>query len=66
MRIYATRRQCEQIVVAMMATFGSRDPEVLKLINNVNKVLLHQCEYDKKHYVPAEPVTMIENKEDKK
>lgn len=65
MRIYATRRQCEQIVVAMMATFGSRDPEVLKLINTVNKVLLHQCEYDKKHYVPTEAINLLDDKEAK-
>lgn len=65
MRIYATRRQCEQIVVAMMATFGSRDPEVLKLINTVNKVLLHQCERDKKHYIPSEAINLLDDKEAK-
>lgn len=67
MKIFATRRQCEQIIIALMATFGSRDESALKMINVINKALILQCENDKTHYIPAEVhLTQIAAKEDKR
>lgn len=66
MRIYATRRQCEQIIISLMATFGSTDEEVLKLISNINAVLLTQCKHDKKRYIPTTTIDMPPDKEEKK
>lgn len=68
MKIFATRRQCEQMVIALMATFGSRDPEALKMIDRINKILILQCENDKSRYITAE-INLMElttAKEDKK
>lgn len=66
MRIFATRRQCEQIVIALMAVFGSQDEDALKTIATINKALLMQCESDKSRYVPTTIAPkMITNKEDK-
>ena len=59
MKIFATRRQCEQIIIALMATFGSRDESALKMINVINKALILQCETDKSHYVPCIDVTAV-------
>lgn len=50
MRIYTSRKQAEQIIVALMTTFGSQDEESLKLIQTINNALLLQCKYDKSHY----------------
>lgn len=67
MKLFATRRQCEQIVIALMATFGSRDESALKMINIINKALILQCETDKSHYIPATANVMsLTDKEDKK
>lgn len=50
MRIYASRKQAEMVVIAMMNTFGSSNAEALKLIENVNKCLLNQCTKDNSHH----------------
>ena len=51
MKVYMTRRQAEQIIVALMTVFGSQDEDSLKVIRNINNVLLYQCKKDKSHYV---------------
>lgn len=66
MKIFATRRQCEQIVIALMATFGSRDESALKMINVINKALILQCETDKSHYVIDVTAVSLTDKEAKK
>lgn len=67
MKLFATRRQCEQIIIALMATFGSRDESALKMINIINKALIMQCETDKTHYIPTTANLMsLTEKEDKK
>lgn len=45
-----TRRQAEQIIVALMTVFGSQDEDSLKVIKNINNVLLYQCKRDKSHF----------------
>lgn len=50
MRLYLTRKQCEQVIIALMKTYGSRDIDSLKTISLINKTLLLQCERDKSHY----------------
>lgn len=50
MKVYMNRRQAEQIVIAMMATFGSKDEDSLLVIQRINNVLLYQCKNDKSHY----------------
>lgn len=50
MRVYMTRRQAEQVIVALMTVFGSQDEDSLKTIKNINNVLLLQCKRDKSHF----------------
>ena len=52
MRVYMTRHQAEQVIVALMTVFGSQDEDSLKTINikNINNVLLLQCKRDKSHF----------------
>ena len=45
-----TRRQAEQVIVALMTVFGSQDEDSLKTIKNINNVLLLQCKRDKSHF----------------
>ena len=51
MRLYLNRRQSEQIIIALMETYGSKDLNALEIIDRLNKVLLSQCKADKAHYV---------------
>ena len=50
MRVYMTRRQAEQVIVALMTVFGSQDEDSLKTIKNINNVLIIQCKRDKSHF----------------
>ena len=51
MRLYLNRKQSEQIIIALMETYGSKDLNALEIIDRLNKVLISQCKYDKSHYV---------------
>lgn len=51
MRLYLNRRQSEQIIIALMETYGSKDLSSLEIIDRLNKVLISQCKNDKSHYV---------------
>lgn len=50
MRVYMTRKQCEQAIVAMTVMYGD-DPEARKAIDNMAKVLKMQCKDDKSHCI---------------
>ena len=53
MVLYLNRRQSEQIIIALMETYGSKDLSALEIVDRLNKVLILQCKHDKSHFDKA-------------